>query len=239
MDVYCAHHVDSVLDPPLPPVLSDRFPFAVSRGHRRLSRQLPIQQFESHAIDTRYSLPRLPFAFHDLLSRYGLLRPFSSLLPGYPLPQRATIYIIRVLLKARAPHASTCDPPVTNPVSRCFASSRRSGRAGFPSDKPTSPLLIVLPLELRRRHDGRSLINQVTLPRFCAPSAPRRIELSFLEVPFTRSFPCPSGFDSRLDFYAYRSLRDSAVQPPGLCSFAASCFRLQQLSRRFIRSERS
>lgn len=177
------------------------------------------------------SIPDTPYLVSPSRSRSPLSVRFTSpfLLALNGLSAAATRDDIYHQCLIKSPRAARFDlrPPRSRILfSRCFASSRRSGRAGFPSDKPTSPLFIVLPLKLRRRHDERSLINQVTLPRFCAPSAPRRIKLSFLEVPFTRSFPCPSGFDSRLDFYAYRSLRDPAVQPPGLRSFAASCFRV-------------
>lgn len=118
---------------------SDRFPFAVSRGIGALQ---AVTDTTIRVPCDRYPilLTSSPLRVPDLLSRYGLLRPFSSLLPGYPLPQRATIYIIRVLLKARAPHASTCDPPGHE---SCFRGvSLRRGDQAAPGFPPTSRRLL-------------------------------------------------------------------------------------------------
>lgn len=97
-DVYCAQDVDNVLDSPSFSGIRSVPVRGFALGSYRYNNST-----QSRAIDTRYSLPRLP-RVPDLLSRYGLLRPFSSLLPGYPPPQHATqIYIIRLWLKVCAP----------------------------------------------------------------------------------------------------------------------------------------
>lgn len=124
MDVYRVHDVDNVPDPPRG--IGIGFSFAVSRGFA-LGGCRYNNSTQSHEIDTRYSLPHLP-RVPDLLSRYGLLRPFSLLLPSYLLPQRATIYIIYLLLKACVPanRAARFDlrPPGHESCLRRFASSR-------------------------------------------------------------------------------------------------------------------
>lgn len=150
MDVYCTHDVDNVLNPPLPRGISDRFPFAVSRG-------LPLGSYrynnstQSHAIDTRYS--SLPSRVPDLFSRCGILRPFSLLLPGYPPLQRATIYIICLLLKACVRPQITLHVSTSDPRSRILFAAFRfvaviKRHIIFPSDRQTSLLFIVLPLQL-------------------------------------------------------------------------------------------